>query len=68
MALTIAMDAARFAGGRGIVLAVHAKVKAKPSNLGFRLTPQKAKVIKVLNKFLVSILKERTRRTCMPVS
>ena len=36
MALTIAMDAARFAGGRGIVLAVHAKVKAKPSNLGFR--------------------------------
>ena len=36
MALTIAMDAARFAGGRGIVLAVHAKVKAKPGNLGFR--------------------------------
>ena len=36
IALTIAMDAARFAGGRGIVLAVHAKVKAKPGNLGFR--------------------------------
>ena len=36
MALTIAIDAARFAGGRGIVLAVHAKVKAKPGNLGFR--------------------------------
>ena len=48
MALTIAMDAARFAGGRGIVLAVHAKVKAKPSNFSFRYgRQQRAKVLEV---------------------